>query len=179
MTGLRDVPSRQSDLGRNQVWELRAGRGPGVVIEGDSGMGQAGVGGDELDTGWLESEVCLWVSEIKYKKQLEMQVLQKRSQRVRGVVFVQLIKAGKGPLRDLSLGLSPSFIVRVCPFIVKAQQRHSPSLSLGVLDSGLGREISLIHEEPRLQRPAASGALPAALGRDCLQPAPAFLIIRQ
>ena len=62
---------------------------------------------------------------------------------------------------------------------MKAQQRHSPSLSLGVLDSGLGREISLIHEEPQLQRPAASGALPAALGRDCLQPAPAFLIIRQ
>ena len=80
------------------MWELRAGKSPGVVIEGDSGPGQAGVGGDELDTGWLESEVCLCVSGSKSKKQLEMQVLQKRSQRVRGVVFVQLIKAGKGPL---------------------------------------------------------------------------------
>lgn len=59
------------------MWELRAGRGPGVVMEGDPGTGQAGVGGDELDTGWLESEVCLWVSGSKSRKQLEMQVLQK------------------------------------------------------------------------------------------------------
>lgn len=108
------------------MWELRAGRGPGVVMEGDPGTGQAGVGGDELDTGWLESEVCLWVSGSKSRKQLEMQVLQKRSQRVRRVVFAQLIKAGKGPLQDLSLGLLPSFIVRVCPFRVRAQQRRSP-----------------------------------------------------
>lgn len=44
MTGLRDVPSRQSDLGRNQVWELRAGRGPGVSDRGGLRHG-AGWGG--------------------------------------------------------------------------------------------------------------------------------------
>ena len=44
---------------------------------------------------------------------------------------------------------------------------------------GLVERSAFIHEEPLLQRPAALGALPAALGRDCLQPAPAFRILLQ
>lgn len=70
-------------------------------------MGQAGVGGDELDTGWLESEVCLWVSGIKYKKQLEMQVLQKGARGSEELFLFSLSRLGRGPLRDLSLVYCP------------------------------------------------------------------------
>lgn len=78
------------------MWELRAERGPGVVMEGDPGTGQAGLGGDELDTGWLEPEVCLWVSGSKSRKQLQMQILQKSSQRVRGVCFCSTSQGWEG-----------------------------------------------------------------------------------
>ena len=115
---------------------------------------------------------CLWVCGNKSRKQLELQVLQRRSQRVRGVVFANFPKSGKGPHQDLSLGLLPS---EVRSFIERDRQRCSPFLSpwgswiLGWAESsaaftqeGVGAlQLLLPRRIPLLQSPAASGALAA------------------
>ena len=113
-----------------------------LVMEGDPGTGQAVVEGDELDTDWLESEVSVGLREQVQKAAGIAGFAEKEPEGQRGC-FCQLSQVWEGATSRSepgSIALRSPFLHREGP-----AKMQPLSLSLGVLDSGLGRVISCLY----------------------------------
>lgn len=112
-----------------------------LVMEGDLGAGQAVVEGDDLDTDWLESEVSVGLWEQVQKAAGNASFAEKEPEGQRGCCC-QLSQVWEGATSRSE----PGSIALRSPFLhSEGPAKTRPlSLSLGVLDSGLGKSHQLL-----------------------------------